>query len=263
LRDYRRYYYQTCGACPSRFYKGGPARQKGDTLFRVLPHKQIYEEIIEEIGSRIRSGELPVGAKLPPERVLAEQLGVGRTSLREALRAMKRMGCIRSVVGDGNYVDRVLPGHVALPLSMMLSQGNALAADVIQVRQYLEVHMASMAASSATEDQLRSIREAIEEMESQIREGGNGVEGDNRFHLEIAKASQNKAFSIIVELLAELLAESRKATLSIPGQPVKSVEDHLRIYAAIQSGDAAAAEAAMADHLMKAHQILVDSDTGN
>lgn len=234
-------------------------RIKGDRVFKVLPHKQIYEEIVEEISSRIRSGELPVGAKLPPERALAEQLGVGRTSLREALRAMKRMGCIRSVVGDGNYIDRVLPGHVALPLSMMLSQGNALAADIIQVRQYLEVHMASMAATSATEDQLRSIRDAISEMEGQVRDGGIGIEGDNRFHLEIAKASHNKAFSIIVELLAELLAESRKATLSIPGQPIKSIADHYQIYAAIQSGDAAAAEAAMANHLLKAQQNLMDS----
>lgn len=226
-------------------------------MFKQLSHKQIHEEIVEEIERRIRSGELPVGTKLPPERKLADQLGVSRTSLREALHVLKRMGCIRSVVGEGNYVDQVLPKHVVMPLSMMLSQRNALAVDIIQVRQYLEVHMASMAATNATEAQLRGISEAISDMEEQIRNGKNGIEGDNRFHSEIARASQNKAFCIIVELLGELLAESRKATLNIPGQPAKTVQDHWKIFAAIQSGDAAAAEAAMADHLMKAHQNLL------
>lgn len=227
-------------------------------MFRVLPHKLVYEEIVEEIVHRIRSGELPVGMKLPPERVLAEQLGVSRTSLREALRTLKRMGCIRSITGDGNYINTVSPEHIALPFALMLSQDKELAAGIIQVRQYLEVHMASMAAACATEEQLARIYSAILDMQSQIQQGGNGIEGDSRFHLEIAKASQNKAFSIIVELLAELLDESRQATLSIPGQPAKSVQDHLKIFAAIQSGDKTAAEMAMAEHLTKAQQNLAD-----
>ena len=64
-----------------------------------------------------------------------------------------------------------------------------------------------------------------------------GIDGDNQFHQGIARASQNKAFAIIVELLGELLAESRKATLEIPGQPAKSIEDHIAIFRAIQAGD--------------------------
>jgi GntR family transcriptional repressor for pyruvate dehydrogenase complex len=225
----------------------------------MLPHKRIYEEIVEEIVRRIRSGELLVGQKLPPERVLADQLGVSRTALREALRTLESMGCVRSTKGDGNYINSVSPEHIALPFAAMLSQDKQLAADIIQVRQYLEVHMASMAATRATKEQLAHMYGAILDMQSQIEQGGNGIEGDNRFHLEIAKASQNKAFSIIVELLAELLAESRQATLNIPGQPAKSVADHLTIFGAIQAGSEAAAEAAMAEHLTKAQQNLVDS----
>ncbi len=221
-------------------------------MFKALPHKLIYEEIVEEILRRIRSGELPAGMKLPPERVFAQQLGVSRTSLREALHTLKKMGCVRSMTGDGNYINTVLPDHVALPFAIMLSQDKQLAADIIQVRQFLEVHMASMAATYATKDQLERIKSAIDDMKAQIEQGGNGIEGDNRFHLEIAKASQNKAFSMIVELLAELLDESRQATLDIPGQPAKSVQDHLKIFRAIQSGDKTAAENAVAEHLIKA-----------
>ncbi len=228
-------------------------------MFTVLPHKRIYEEVVEEIVRRIRTGELAVGQKLPPERVLADQLGVSRTSLREALRALESMGCVRSTVGGGNYINSVSPEHLALPFAAMMSQDKELAADIIQVRQYLEVHMASMAATHATKEQLARIYGTILDMQAQIEQGGNGIEGDNQFHLEIAKASQNKAFSIIIELLAGLLAESRQATLDIPGQPAKSVMDHFEIFAAIESGDAATAEAAMAEHLTKAQQNLVDS----
>ena len=227
----------------------------------MLQHKPISEEIVEEIVHQIRSGKLLVGMKLPPERVFAQQLGVSRTSLREALRTLKRMGCVRSAAGDGNYINTISPEHIAVPFAVMLSQDKVLAADIIKVRQYLEVHMAWMAAAFATKDQIGRIHDAIIDMQSQIEQGGNGIKGDSLFHLEIAKASQNRAFSIIQEMLAELLDESRQATLDIPGQPQKSVQDHLKIFAAIQSGDRTAAKEAMEEHLTKAHQNLVDADT--
>jgi GntR family transcriptional repressor for pyruvate dehydrogenase complex len=193
-----------------------------------------------------------VEQKLPPERVLAEELGVSRTSLREALRALESMGYIYSVTGGGNYVNSVSTEHVLSPLSAMVAQDKQLAFDIIEVRQYLEVHMAARAAKNATKQQLSQIYGAILNMQSQVENGGNGIEGDNQFHLEIARASQNKAFAIIVELLAELLSESRKATLNIPGQPAKSIEDHLAIFEAIRSGDAERAAKEMSEHLIKA-----------
>jgi GntR family transcriptional repressor for pyruvate dehydrogenase complex len=183
-------------------------------------------------------------------------MGVSRTSLREALRALESMGYIYSVTGGGNYVNSVSMEHVLSPLSAMVAQDKQLAFDIIEVRRHLEVHMAAQAAKNATMQQLARIYGAIINMQSQVENGGNGIEGDNQFHLEIARASQNKAFAIIVELLAELLAESRKATLDIPGQPAKSIEDHLTIFEAIRSGDAERAAKEMSEHLIKAEHNL-------
>jgi GntR family transcriptional repressor for pyruvate dehydrogenase complex len=226
-------------------------------MFELLQHKRISEEVVDMIIQRIRTGDLEVGQKLPPERVLAEEMGVSRTSLREALRALESMGYLHSVTGGGNYVNSVSLEHVLSPLSAMVAQDKNLAFDIIEVRRHLEVHMAALAAKNATKQQVSQIYGSILNMQSEIEAGGNGVLGDNQFHLEIARASQNKAFAIIVELIAELLAESRKATLDIPGQPVKSIDDHMVIFEAIRAGDEQKAAAAMSEHLVKAQNNLI------
>jgi GntR family transcriptional repressor for pyruvate dehydrogenase complex len=225
-------------------------------MFEQLQHKRIYEEVVDMIIHRIRSGALKVGEKLPPERVLAEEMRVSRTSLREALRALESMGFIYSITGGGNYVNSVSIGNVLSPLSAMAAQDTKFAADIIDVRLHLEVHMAELAAKNATKQQVSQIYSAILNMQSEVESGGNGIKGDNQFHLEIAKASQNRAFAVISELVGELMAESRKATLDIPGQPAKSIEDHIAIFEAVRDGDGKRAAAAMESHLKKAERNL-------
>jgi GntR family transcriptional repressor for pyruvate dehydrogenase complex len=223
-------------------------------MFEQLQHKRIYEEVVDIIVQRIRSGALKVGQKLPPERELAEEMRVSRTSLREALRSLESMGYIYSVTGGGNYVNSVSIENVLSPLSAMVAQDHKFAADIIDVRLHLEVHMASLAAKNATKQQIAQIYSSILDMQSEIEQGGNGIRSDNQFHLEIARASQNRAFALILELVGELMAESRKATLDIPGQPAKTIEDHIVIFEAVRNGDYKKAAAAMEEHLTKAQK---------
>lgn len=225
-------------------------------LFEPVRHKLVYEVVVDEIVERIRKGELRVGQKLPPERVLSEELGVSRTSLREALRTLESMGYIRSTTGGGNYVNEVGIEQVLHPFSAIMAQDRALISDIIEVRRYLEVHMAALAAKQANKNQLAKIYGTILDMQADIESGGNGERGDNAFHLEIARSSANRGFSMMVELCNELLAESQRATLNLPGQPMKSVQDHLGIFQAIQSGDAKLAKEEMGRHLDKAKSNL-------
>jgi GntR family transcriptional repressor for pyruvate dehydrogenase complex len=220
--------------------------------FTYIQHKRVFEDIIDSIIEQIRSGVLAIGQKLPSERVLSENLGVSRTSLREALCALESMGYIRSEKGGGNYVNSVTLDHILTPFSAMVAQNKQLATDIIEVRRHMEVHMAALAAKHATKEQICRIYGAILDMQAEIERGGNGLEGDNRFHLEIAKASNNQAFAIIVELCYELMAESRKATLNLPGQPAKTIEDHIVIFEAIRDGDVTRAANEMKHHLDKA-----------
>ncbi|CAK7003310.1 MAG: HTH-type transcriptional regulator LutR [Desulfovibrio sp.] len=225
-------------------------------MFEQLRHKRVYEEVIDLILERIRSGALAVGEKLPPERLLAEQLGVSRTSVREALRSLESMGYIRSSTGGGNYVNTVTLDHVLPPLAAMMSQDLQFAIDLIEMRRLLEINMATLAAQKATKEQVSRIYGAILNMEADIEKGGVGIEGDDHFHQEIARASGNKAFVIFTEIFGSLLSESRKATMSIEGQPAKTLQDHMEIFEAIRDRDAARAAASMDAHLDKAYKNL-------
>jgi GntR family transcriptional repressor for pyruvate dehydrogenase complex len=225
-------------------------------MFSRLEHKLIYEEVIEMIIERIRSGSLAVGQKLPPERVLAEEMLVSRTSLREALNELKRQGYIYSIYGSGNYIDAEAAEELMPPLSIKINNDRKLAQDIISVRLYIEGHMAALAAQYASEEDKDKIYDTIKAMKEDIKAGYTGIEGDYQFHIEVARASQNQAFTLIVELIHDILVESQKATLSIPGQPELSVKDHLAIYKAIKQGDADTASRAMTEHLEKAYRNL-------
>ena len=222
------------------------------SLFEQLHHKSISEEIVEAMVSQIHSGALKGGQKLPPERELSEKMGVSRTSLREALHTLEGMGYIRSTGGGGNYVNTITVEQALTPFSAMMSQDKLFAADIIEVRQHIEVHMATLAARNATGDQLSRIYTAIVNMQAEVEQGGAGLIWDNIFHLEVAKASNNRAFAVILELCSELLSESRRTTLSIPGQPAKTIEDHKAIFQAISDRDEQKAAEEMSKHLMKA-----------
>ena len=221
-------------------------------MFEKIKYKRVYEEVVDLIVSRICSGDLKVGQKLPPERVLADDLGVSRTSLRDALRALESMGYIRSASGSGHYINKIMLENIFPPFSAMAAQDKQLVADIIEVRECLEVRMAAMAAKHASKEQLDRIYGAILDMQAEIEQGGNGLAGDNSFHLEIAKASNNCGFALIAELCFELLTQSRQATLNIPGQPAKTVSDHMAIFEAIRDGDEKRASQEMASHLDKA-----------
>ncbi|CAK7003096.1 MAG: HTH-type transcriptional regulator LutR [Desulfovibrio sp.] len=221
-------------------------------MFEQIHHKRVYEEVIAILLDRIGSGSLAIGEKLPPERQLADVMGISRTSVREALRSLETMGYIRSEVGGGTYVNAVTLSHVLSPLAVMMSQDMRFARDLLDMRQLLEVNMTSLAAQLSTKEQIASIYGAILNMEAEIERGGIGVDGDDQFHMEIAKASGNKAFITFTEFFSSLLTENKKATLGLEGQPSKSVDDHRVIFEAIRDKDAPRAARAMDEHLTKA-----------
>jgi len=227
-----------------------------ENAFQPVHHKQLYEELVEILITKIQNGELKKGDKFPPERILSNEFHVSRSTVRMALKTLKSMGYVRSVTGGGHYVTHVTTEDIIIPFSNMIKQDKTLILDIIEVRKHMEAHMASLAAKQATQEELAKIYGTILDMQADISTGGNGIRGDNHFHLEIAKASHNKAFVIIVELLSELLDESRQATLNIPGQPNKTIEDHMHIFEAIRDKDSEFAKVNMLDHLTKAHQNL-------
>jgi len=229
--------------------------ENGVTL-TPLKKTKLYEEISAQLVSHIHSGHFKPGDKLPPERTLAEQLGVSRTAIREALRSLESMGYIESKVGGGTYVRAISLESIISPVSAMLNKDEKLIAELLSVRLLLETEIASLAAQNITLEKAAKLKTSLQVMEEEIARGEIGLTGDNMFHSCLAEISENGAMSLISDMCAELLSKTRLATLEIPGQPQDTVRDHYEIYDAVIAGNAALAAKKMTMHLNKAHENL-------
>ena len=221
-----------------------------------LKKTRLYEDIINQLLELIKNGSLKPGDRLPPERQLAEELQVSRPVLREALRSMESMGYLDSKVGGGTYIRSVTLDNIISPFSIMLSQDEKLIRELIDVRELLETEIASLAAKNITPEYAERLKQSLENMKAEIKNGQNGLEGDNEFHNLLAEIAQNGALSLVCELCSELLSKSREATLNLPDQPTRTLEDHARIANAVIEGSSVNAAKLMRQHLRKAQRNL-------
>jgi DNA-binding FadR family transcriptional regulator len=170
----------------------------------------VTSEAIEKVKEMILSGELQPGAKLPRESELAERLGVSRSSLREAVRALSALNVIEPRQGDGTYVTSLTPEL----LLDVIGFGIDLVTDpslleVFEVRRYLETAATAAAGVSITEDELASLRECTDRMD-RAESVEELVRLDEEFHHIVASATGN---SVLVALLDNLASRTTRARL--------------------------------------------------
>lgn len=172
-----------------------------------------YEIVIDAIKKKIKSGEIKKGEKLRPEREIAEDLGVSRASVREAIRALDVIGLIESRQGAGNYIKETFEESLIQPLSVMfLLEQNDLT-DINEFRSILESQAVVLAAERIDEEDIKKLEELIDEMEKTSDEAKN-VEIDKQLHYIIDNASKNRVISSILTVISELIDESIKGTRS-------------------------------------------------
>lgn len=213
----------------------------------------------------IQSGVLAPGDKLPTERSLAEQLGVSRSSVREALSALEVMGVIRSRPGLGNYVTDDLSSEAARrEFEGLISEGGTV--EILEARRLFEPDLAALAAQRRGADDLAVMRSCLAEMEARLNAGEDSWEPDWGFHAAVAAASQNPVVVAIVDLLGQrmtgelwqLMRERNLASSSL--RPRQYLEDHRAIYHAIEQHDHSEAARRMRQHLETITRDLADSD---
>jgi GntR family transcriptional repressor for pyruvate dehydrogenase complex len=226
---------------------------------KVAPVKstRIYEDIVRQIRRLIADGRLKSGDRLPPERDLAERFRVSRTSVREAMRALESRGLLAIRPGEGAFVRSVSIEALVEPLALVILAQREAVSDLYEARRLLEPPIAALAARRATPDEVGDLRRIVEEQGAEIAAGRTGIGPDAAFHAAIAQSTRNGTITRIVRTLMELLAQSREETLSVPGRPQLSLEDHRRILAAIEAGDAGRAQDAMLRHLAAVQRLVV------
>jgi GntR family transcriptional repressor for pyruvate dehydrogenase complex len=208
----------------------------------------LYEEVAERLRAFIDVQKLKPGDKLLTERELAQRLGVSRTSVRQALTALRVHGLVDIRHGDGVYLLRS-PEEVVPTLAHELLESHAQLPAIIEVREALETKTAPLAARRRSEQDLAAMHTALEAMAAALERGEDGAEADERFHGAIAKASRNPLLVNLMEQLAEPIDQSRRASLSRPGRGPRSLQAHKTILSAIERQDEDGAAQAMRDHL--------------
>jgi DNA-binding FadR family transcriptional regulator len=215
-----------------------------------LESSRLYRRIAELLETRIDQGLFPAGTFLPPERELAEQLAVSRTSVREALIALEVTG--RVAIRQGHGV-QVLPGRQR-PAAQSPSEADIGPVQMMEARRVIEPRIAELAAANHRQEHLDSMRVAMDlQASAPSANSENYREGDRRFHVEIARASGNPAYEVVVSKLWEYrtkpLFERFEQMLVGPDRPGRTAAEHQNIFEAIAAGDARAAGKTMKQHL--------------
>ncbi|MBZ4014892.1 FadR/GntR family transcriptional regulator [Streptomyces purpurogeneiscleroticus] len=245
-----------------------------DAPFTPVEPVRAYQRVAEQIEDRILSGELPPGSRLPGERELVSQFGVGRSTVREALRVLQSAGLIRSRPGDplGAEVLGVSADNLSQALGRLTRSHLCSLGELIQFRMVLEAESNRLAARLRTEDDLTRMAELIERMRS-LADAGTGLrafsETDALFHRAVAEASRNVLLGLcaravhdaVVEIIEHKIANVADAAAWM----ARSVEHHEQVLAAIRAGDAPhaaqlarrALHAYYADHVEPADRALL------
>ncbi|MCO1580664.1 FadR family transcriptional regulator [Crossiella sp. SN42] len=216
-----------------------------DTL-RPINRPRLYEQVVASLRDYVSSSGLRTGDRLPPERELAERLGVSRASVKQAIVVLEVQGLVEVRHGGGSYLLRDTLDTE--PVAALVERRRRLP-DVLEAREAMETKLAELAAERRTAADLEAIEAALRHMSAEIEAGGIGMEGDRRFHAAVTAAARSSLLAEFMGMIAEQITESRAESLRQQGRPRRSLEQHRRIAAAIRAGDGPRAVSAMRRHV--------------
>ena len=202
------------------------------------------------------------GDRLPPERDLAQQLGVSRPSVRSGLKSLAAMGVVQIRQGAGTFITGGPPVLGSEPLSFLAALHGFTRAQMFEARLVLEVAVAGLAAERATPDKVMAISDETTGMFASLDSPGVFLEHDIRFHQAVAAASGNPILATVVEMIAKMFYELRRNTIRNAKDMKVAAEEHRVIYQAIRAGDGDRARQAMHDHLSRAALTQAHEEAG-
>lgn len=216
-----------------------------------IRREPLATEIARRLVEFILSGQVEPGTRMPSERALAEAFGVGRSAMREALKALSLIGLVEVRQGDGTYLRKADSALLPELIEWGLLLGEQRTMDLVEARQEIEVIIAGMAARRRTEADLADLRTILARMEAAPSVIAF-VDADVQFHLRLADACGNTALRDIHASVQALLRTWITRVLTASGDSVPSYVEHVPIVAAVEAQDAPAAQAAMAAHMSSA-----------
>jgi GntR family transcriptional repressor for pyruvate dehydrogenase complex len=225
--------------------------------------KYAYTTIIERIRDMIVGGELTPGDRLPPERKLAEALGVSRNSLRQAFQALAERKIIESRQGDGTYLLASLEAFSQSDaLFDAIKAQSGFLRDTLEFRHLMEPQIAALAASRIEPAALDRLKILVCDQQRALMAGREDDTFDSEFHRQLAQCSGNRVISQVMTTIAAIIDETRSTWLQSNERRNASVEGHLRIIDALESGNADSAFTAMKNHISEIENHIFGEQQG-
>lgn len=228
-------------------------------MFKPIKNKRVYEHVIEQIQDMIMEGTLERGDKLPSERGLSEQLGISRTSIREALRALEIIGLVESRQGEGNFIKGDIESSMLEPLSVMFVLSGGKPLDILELRKIIEVESARLAAQRINSDE----KEELNEIMNGLRNAKSEIESsefDKKFHYMISKCTGNylllNFLNVISSLMRDFIKSARWEILQANKEQGFLVNQHQAVCDAVVANDPQKAAAAMKEHIEYIYNVV-------
>lgn len=223
--------------------------------FEKINKKLLGSQVEDELMNFILQEPIEIGQKIPNEFELAEKFGVGRSTVREAVKGLVSKGILEVRRGSGTYVISTSSLEDD-PLGLSRFQDKyKLALELFEVRLMLEPEIASMACEYATEEEKQQLKELCDVVEQQYRDGENHIKKDIEFHTCIAKCSKNRVVEILIPVIHSAVVTF--ANLTHRKLMEETITTHREITNAILKGDSLGARCAMVMHLTYNRQMLM------
>jgi GntR family transcriptional repressor for pyruvate dehydrogenase complex len=222
----------------------------------AIPRSRVYSLVAKQLQDRIIN-KLKPGDMLPPERELVRRFRVSRSSIRDAIRSLETLGLLEPRQGVGTIVRDASAEALAAPMASAILQKQKAIRELLDARRIIEPALARRAALHASLEQIAALRNIVRRQEEKVARGELATDEDTTFHHTVALAADNSTMMKLVQVLMDLLRETRERSLQGEGRPQKSLAGHRRILAALESRDPDAAEAAVHKHLSEIEQVVL------
>ena len=209
--------------------------------FQPKPRPNAVNDVISAIQEALRTGHLKPDQRLPSETQLGEQLGVGRGTIREAMKMLKAMGVVEVRQGDGTYISNRISASVINPMLFAILLEAENVGMLYEFRRMIDTGYCELAAEKATEEDFDLIESVIDEMETYWQSGGRDndelVRLDLKFHQSIMEATGNRLVVTIGEMLKSMFQETLSQSVSAADGVAWTISQHRRMLAALRSRD--------------------------
>lgn len=227
-----------------------------DELIKKVKRVPISQGVTQQLIDLIMSGKFSTGEKLPSEKKLMDAFGIGRSSLRESIKALEALGLVEVRVPEGTFVSESLGDFFTKQLALMSKIGFDNISELIEARMIIETQIAILASQKATDDDISDLTTLLNIM-IHSKSNFEYQKSDVDFHKKLAEMSRNSFLIQVSNILQEITFIWIKKVITLPNVKSFAIDQHSEILDAIKNKDITATFKAMDNHLKYVSELLI------